>query len=71
VAVAATYGVLVASHFVFGQFFGLLAVCLLRGAGLWMLDIARTIRDRRSVAGETSAYAGPVLRAKALEVAQR
>lgn len=36
-AVAATYGALMALHVVFGLFFALSIVCLGRGAGLWVL----------------------------------
>jgi hypothetical protein len=41
-ATAATYGVLVAAHVVFGFFFALVIVCALRGIGLAVLARART-----------------------------
>jgi hypothetical protein len=39
-AVAATYGLLLVNHIVFGLFFALTIVCTLRGAGLWALSMA-------------------------------
>src|SRR5262249_47798344 len=47
-AVAAAYAVLTATHIVFGMFFGLLAVCSLRGLGLWARQVAVSWRDRAS-----------------------
>jgi Na+-translocating ferredoxin:NAD+ oxidoreductase RnfD subunit len=48
VATAATYGVLVATHVVFGLFFALVIVCALRGVGLAVL--ARTRIRAESIA---------------------
>ncbi|GAB4199941.1 MAG: hypothetical protein OHK0022_20580 [Roseiflexaceae bacterium] len=39
-AVAATYGLLLVNHIVFGIFFGLTIVCALRGAGLYLQSLA-------------------------------
>ena len=51
-AVAATYGVLISSHVVFGLFLALFAVCLARGGLLiltdWRKRIHRTVREIRS-----------------------
>jgi hypothetical protein len=41
-AVAAIYGVLMLMHVVFGLFFALLVVCVMRGVGLYALAFART-----------------------------
>jgi enediyne biosynthesis protein E5 len=41
-AVAATYGLLMASHMVFGLFFSLLIVCSIRGLGLALLATVRS-----------------------------
>jgi Na+-translocating ferredoxin:NAD+ oxidoreductase RnfD subunit len=40
VAVAAAYGLLMTTHVVFGLFFGLTAICLLRGLGLYVRALA-------------------------------
>jgi hypothetical protein len=60
-AVAAAYGLLVASHVVFGLFFALTAVCAARGVGLHAL--ARTGRRARAAAGAAvpAALAPPVV----------
>jgi len=52
-AVAALYGVLITSHIVFGLFFALVGVCLMRGCGMWIVDRW----ERRRVASESSEVA--------------
>ncbi len=47
-AVAATYGVLTASHVVFGLFFSLLVVCSIRGLGLVLLATVRSTGQARA-----------------------
>jgi hypothetical protein len=51
--VSAAYGALVASHVVFGMFFGLTIVCFVRGAALHVAALARSARE------ETAFAAGP------------
>jgi hypothetical protein len=46
-AVAAAYGVLVALHAVFGLFFGLTIVCILRGLGLYCWQTVAAYKTRR------------------------
>jgi hypothetical protein len=46
--VAAAYGMLVAMHVVFGLFFGLTLVCLVRGLGLYALHSLAARRERAS-----------------------
>jgi hypothetical protein len=47
-AVAATYGMLTASHVVFGLFFSLLVVCSIRGIGLVLLAAVRSPAPSRA-----------------------
>jgi hypothetical protein len=54
--VAAMYGVLMASHIVFGLFFALTTVSALRGAVLWAIALAPA-RDRVRVAAQQPAVA--------------
>jgi hypothetical protein len=68
VAVAAAYAALVAAHVVFGQFFALLAVCLVRGLALWGLDVGHSIRARRPAAARRIRIPLPL---RPLEVARR
>jgi hypothetical protein len=56
--VAAAYGVLMLSHIVFGLFFALTAVCLLRGAGLQVLAWAEQARRAKVLVHEPT-IAGP------------
>lgn len=46
--VAAAYGLLLTAHIVFGLFFGLTAVCLVRGASLWLREVVR-VRQQQGV----------------------
>jgi Na+-translocating ferredoxin:NAD+ oxidoreductase RnfD subunit len=55
VATAATYGVLVAAHVVFGLFFALVIVCALRGVGLAVLAHTRTSTEPIAVLAPTTA----------------
>lgn len=48
VGMAAAYGILVATHIVFGLFFGLTLVCLVRGLGLYALHAIAARRGRAS-----------------------
>jgi hypothetical protein len=71
--VAAAYAALVAQHVVFGQFFGLFAVCLLRGLVLWASDVARAVRARRPADARPSRApaTAAMLHPRPLEAAQR
>lgn len=46
-SVAAAYAVLMLCHVVFGLFFGLLSVCVLRGLGLWVSALLRRPSETR------------------------
>lgn len=52
---ALVYGLLVAMHVVFGLFFGLTIVCLVRGAGLYVLNALASQRDRAMAGVESGA----------------
>jgi Na+-translocating ferredoxin:NAD+ oxidoreductase RnfD subunit len=67
-AVAAAYAALVSAHVVFGQFFGLLTVCFLRGLGLWCINAARAVHVRRPADARPLRAPVPL---RPLEVAQR
>ena len=54
-SVAAVYGGLMVSHIVFGLFFALTIVCVVRGLGLWALALARE-RVEAQVAGAAPAF---------------
>jgi hypothetical protein len=56
--VALAYGLLVTLHVVFGLFFGLTVVCLVRGAGLHILNAFAASRARTSAAVEPAAAVG-------------
>ncbi|HJQ69024.1 MAG TPA: RnfABCDGE type electron transport complex subunit D [Blastocatellia bacterium] len=56
-AVAAAYGVLVTSHVVFGLFFALTLVCLVRGLGLYALRAFAARRERQSAKVKTAVAA--------------
>ncbi len=57
-SIAAVYGVLMALHVVFGLFFALLVVCMLRGVGLAL----RNVLGERSRAGESVGFSRQVHR---------
>ena len=71
--VAAAYATLMVTHIVFGMFFGLLAICFLRGLGLWAQQFALSWRDRRSDGARLVHVSTPVSlpRPQPLEVALR
>jgi enediyne biosynthesis protein E5 len=59
-SVAATYGLLLVFHVVFGMFFALSLVCLTRGVITWVL---RQIRSPATVPADIAAQPLPVLEA--------
>ncbi|HEV3121022.1 MAG TPA: hypothetical protein VGY53_03930 [Isosphaeraceae bacterium] len=69
VSVAVAYTALVASHVVFGLFFALLAVCMVRGVGLWIWHELE--RKAPATAPAVPAVHVGVAKPAALEVAQR
>src|SRR5262249_46831763 len=60
-SVAATYGILLVNHIVFGLFFALTIVCTLRGVGLWALSLAgqRPAERREGAPGAIPGRAEP------------
>ena len=49
-SVAGTYGLLMASHIVYGQFFALAIICVARGVGLYLLAYQRSVRGTLAAA---------------------
>ncbi|MCW3053441.1 MAG: hypothetical protein JWN14_2611 [Chthonomonadales bacterium] len=65
--VAATYGLLLINHIVFGLFFSLTIVCTLRGLLLWVQSLSRTAQTATSTAQPATPVAEPVLAAVKVE----
>jgi len=57
-AVAATYGLLMAFHIVFGLFFALTIVCLVRGVSLVVLSRAEDAKRRKTLPASANALPG-------------
>jgi hypothetical protein len=56
-SVAAAYSALQVVHMVYGLFFALAAVCIVRGCALWILDGVAVVRRQRASTGEGLAVA--------------